>query len=138
MKGVELYCPHCNKKIVIPEYMLGEILEKYQKSKGIEKPPEPEVEEQQPQAIEQPQVIPVADDLEGELKMREVKLAEIKSRLERNQINLSKIMKSRVKDDEMFQIQKERSMLLQELKKLQQEIAIIENRLGRPKKNQML
>ena len=138
MKGLEILCPHCNKKVVIPEYILAEVLDKYQKSKAQEKPPQPEVEEQEPEVIEKPQVIQVADDLEGELKIREGQLAEIKSRLEKNQSNLSKVMKARVKDDDMFQIQKERSMLLQELKKLQQEIAIINNRLGRPKKNQML
>jgi len=78
MKGLEILCPHCNKKVVIPEYILAEVLDKYQKSKAQEKPPEPEVEEQEPEVIEKPQVIQVADDLEGELKIREGQLDEIK------------------------------------------------------------
>ena len=40
MKGVEISCPHCNKKILIPESTLVKIIETYQKDKVEETPPE--------------------------------------------------------------------------------------------------
>lgn len=125
MRGLEIVCPNCNKKIMIPEHMLAEILDKYQKSKK-------EVT-QAPPPVQEPVNNEVVNDLERELLVKNEQLAEVMSKLERNQANLTRVVKRSVKDEDMYHIQKERSMLIQQAKNLRDEIASIKANLTKLK-----
>lgn len=125
MRGLEIVCPNCNKKIMIPEHMLAEILDKYQKSKK-------EVT-QAPPLVQEPVNNEAVNDLEKELLVKKEQLAEVMSKLERNQANLTRVVKRSVKDEDMYHIQKERAMLIQEAKNLQDEIASIKANLTKLK-----
>lgn len=129
MRGLEIVCPNCNKKIMIPEHMLAEILEKYEKSK--------KQSTQAPPTVQEPVKNQAVIDLEKELLVKNEQLAEVMSKLERNQANLTRVVKRSVKDEDMYRIQKERAMLIQEAKKIQEEIASMKAQIAKINKNQI-
>ncbi|HOI76124.1 MAG TPA: hypothetical protein PLI06_00735 [Methanofastidiosum sp.] len=122
MKDVEIKCPHCDKKIIIPESLLVKIIDKYQQNKI----------EENSTSIEGPKVNTAIQELEAELVVKKEQLSEVMSKLERNQADLTRVVKrSSVKTEDMYRIQKERTILIQKAKNLQDEIAAIANQLGK-------
>jgi len=53
------------------------------------------------------------------------------SKLERNQADFTRVVKRNVKPEDMYRIQKDRTILMQKAKNLQEEIAAIANQLGK-------
>jgi len=122
MKDVEIKCPHCDKKIIIPESLLVKIIDKYQQNKI----------EENSTSIEGPKVNTAIQELEAELVVKKEQLSEVMSKLERNQADLTRVVKrSSVKTEDMYRIQKERTILIQKAKNLQDEIAAIKNQTGK-------
>ncbi|KYC44397.1 MAG: hypothetical protein APG12_00431 [Candidatus Methanofastidiosum methylothiophilum] len=125
MKDVEIKCPHCDKKIIIPESLLLKIIEKYQQDNLVEKQHEFSA------PVDQTQDNNVTPELENELTVKKEQLAEVMSKLERNQADFTRVVKRNVKPEDMYRIQKERTILMQKAKNLQEEIAAITNQLGK-------
>jgi len=125
MKDVEIKCPHCDKKIIIPESLLVKIIEKYQHDNAGEKKSE------MPTQIESPEETLATKELENELTVKKEQLAEVMSKLERNQADFTRVVKRNVKPEDMYRIQKDRTILMQKAKNLQDEIAAIANQLGK-------
>lgn len=125
MKDVEIKCPHCNEKIIIPESLLVKIIEKYQHDNAGEKKYEI------PSQIESPEETLATKELEDELTAKKGQLAEVMSKLERNQADFTRVVKRNVKPEDMYRIQKERTILMQKAKNLQEEIVAISNQLGK-------
>ena len=124
MKDVEIKCPHCDKKIIIPESLLVKIIEKYQHDNAGEKKPEMSA------PVELPEKTSATKELEDELTVKKEQLAEAMSKLERNQADFTRVVKRNVRPEEMYRVQKERTILMQKAKNLQEEIAAIKNQLG--------
>ena len=125
MKDVEIKCPHCDEKIIIPESLLVKIIEKYQQDNLLEKQPEMSA------SVDQTQDTSAMKELENELLGKKELLAEVMSKLERNQADFTRVVKRNVKPEDMYRIQKERTILMQKAKNLQEEIAAITNQLGK-------
>ncbi|NYT03692.1 MAG: hypothetical protein GKC00_03185 [Candidatus Methanofastidiosa archaeon] len=125
MKDVEIKCPHCDKKIIIPESLLVKIIEKYQQDNLSVKQPE------MSPSVDQTQDTSAIQELENELIAKKGLLAEVMSKLERNQADFTRVVKRNVKPEDMYRIQKERTILMQKAKNLQEEIAAITNQLGK-------
>ena len=125
MKDVEIKCPHCDKKIIIPESLLVKIIEKYQHDNAGEK----NLEMSAP--VESPEEASAKKELENEFTVKKEQLAEVMSKLERNQADFTRVVKRNVKPEDMYRIQKERTILMQKAKNLQDEIAAINNQLGK-------
>ncbi|KYC51033.1 MAG: hypothetical protein AMQ22_01374 [Candidatus Methanofastidiosum methylothiophilum] len=125
MKDVEIKCPHCNEKIIIPESLLVKIIEKYQHDNAGEKKYEI------PSQIESPEETLATKELEDELTAKKGQLGEVMSKLERNQADFTRVVKRNVKPEDMYRIQKERTILMQKAKNLQEEIVAISNQLGK-------
>jgi len=125
MKGVEISCPHCNKKILIPESTLVKIIETYQKDKVEETPPEISI------PIEEPEEEISIRKLECELTSKKEQLAEVMVKLERNQADFTRVVKRSIKPEDMYRIQKERTILMQKAKDLREEIASINIQMGK-------
>lgn len=125
MKDVEIKCPHCDKKIIIPESLLVKIIEKYQQANPLEKQPEMSA------SVDQTQDTSAIRELENELIEKKELLAEVMSKLERNQADFTRVVKRNVKPEDMYRIQKERTILMQKAKNLQEEITAIANQLGK-------
>ena len=125
MKGVEIFCPHCNKKILIPESTLVKIIETYQKDKVEETPPEISI------PIEEPEEEISIQKLECELTSKKEQLAEVMVKLERNQADFTRVVKRSIKPEDMYRIQKERTILMQKAKDLREEIASINIQMGK-------
>jgi hypothetical protein len=53
------------------------------------------------------------------------------SKLERNQADFTRVVKRNVKPEDMYRIQKERTILMQKAKNLQDEIVAIANKLAK-------
>jgi hypothetical protein len=53
------------------------------------------------------------------------------SKLERNQADFTRVVKRNVRPEDMYRAQKERTILMQKAKNLQDEIAAITNKLGK-------
>ncbi len=121
MKDVEIKCPHCHEKIIIPESLLVKIIDKYQQNKI----------EENPTSIESPEETLATKELENELTVKKEQLAEVMSKLERNQADFTRVVKRNVKPEDMYRIQKDRTILMQKAKNLQDEIAAIANQLGK-------
>ncbi|NPV51490.1 MAG: hypothetical protein HPY60_09895 [Candidatus Methanofastidiosum sp.] len=128
MKDVEIKCPHCDKKIIIPESLLVKIIEKYQQDNPVEKQSEMST------SVGQTQDTSAIQELENELLAKKELLAETMSKLERNQADFTRVVKRNVKPEDMYRIQKERTILMQKAKNLQEEIAAIANQLGKQNK----
>jgi len=124
MKDVEIKCPHCDKKIIIPESLLVKIIDKYQQNRIEEKKSE------MPAQIDEPNENPATQELERELIVKKEQLAEVMSKLERNQADFTRVVKRNVRPEDMYRAQKERTILIQKAKNLQDEIAAITNQLG--------
>ncbi|HNS71579.1 MAG TPA: hypothetical protein PKK07_02550 [bacterium] len=120
MKGVGIVCPHCNKRIIIPKETLEKIIEKYQQDK----------KEENFTPIEAPEETSTTQELENELNVKQEQLVEVMSNLERNQADFTRVVKRSVKPEDMYRIQKERTVLMQKAKNLQEEIASIKNQMG--------
>ena len=125
MKDVEIKCPHCDKKIIIPESLLVKIIDKYQQNKIEEKKSE------MPAQIDEPKETTAIQELEAELVVKKEQLAEVMSKLERNQADFTRVVKRNVRPEDMYRIQKERTILIQKAKNLQEEIAAINNQIGK-------
>jgi len=125
MKDVEINCPHCDKKIIIPESLLVKIIEKYQRDNAGEKKPEMSAPQESPEEAS------AIKELENELTAKKGQLAEVMSKLERNQADFTRVVKRNVKPEDMYRIQKERTILMQKAKNLQDEIVAITNQLGK-------
>ena len=125
MKDVEIKCPHCDKKIIIPESLLVKIIDKYQQD-SIE-----EQKSEMPAQIDEPKENTAIQELAAELVVKKEQLAEAMSKLERNQADFTRVVKRNVKPEDMYRIQKERTILMQKAKNLQDEIAAITNQLGK-------
>ena len=95
MKDVEIKCPHCNEKIIIPESLLVKIIEKYQHDNAGEKKYEI------PSQIESPEETLATKELEDELTAKKGQLAEVMSKLERNQADFTRVVKRNVKPEDM-------------------------------------
>ncbi len=132
MKGVELTCPHCNKKIVIPESMIAQISKDYQKMKKEEAPSETTSIEPEKEPVKEP----ISLDLKDEFLAKREQLAMAMSKLERNQANLMRLGKRSVLDEELNRVQKERVTLMQEIKKIQSEMVKIKGEIEKSNKNQ--
>jgi len=124
MKDVEIKCPHCDKKIIIPESLLVKIIDKYQQNRIEEKKSE------MPAQIDEPNESTAIQELERELIVKKEQLAEVMSKLERNQADFTRVVKRNVRPEDMYRAQKERTILIQKAKNLQDEIAAITNQLG--------
>ena len=129
MKDVEIKCPHCDKKIIIPESLLVKIIEKYQHDNAGEKKPEMSA------TAELPEETSATKELENELAVKKEQLAEVMSKLERNQADFTRVVKRNVKPEDMYRIQKDRTILMQKAKNLQEEIASINNQMGKQNNN---
>jgi hypothetical protein len=125
MKDIEIKCPHCDKKIIIPESLLVKIIEKYQQDNLLEKQPETFA------SVDQTQDTSAIKELENELIVKREQLAEVMSKLERNQADFTRVVKRNVKPEDMYRIQKERTILIQKAKNLQDEITAITTQLGK-------
>ena len=125
MNDVEIKCPHCDKKIIIPESLLVKIIDKYQQNKVKENP----------SSIEKTQETSATKELENELTAKKEQLAEVMSKLERNQADFTRVVKRNVKPEDMYRVQKERTILMQKAKNLQEEIASINNQMGKQNNN---
>ncbi|HOM96235.1 MAG: hypothetical protein GX941_06280 [Candidatus Methanofastidiosa archaeon] len=125
MKGVEISCPHCNKKILIPESTLVKIIETYQRDKVEETPPEI------PMLVEEPEEEVSIQKLECELTSKKEQLAELMVKLERNQADFTRVVKRSIKPEDMYRIQKERTILMQKAKDLREDIASLNTQMGK-------
>jgi len=125
MKGVEISCPHCNKKILIPESTLVKIIETYQRYKVEETPPEI------PMLVEEPEEEVSIQKLECELTSKKEQLAELMVKLERNQADFTRVVKRSIKPEDMYRIQKERTILMQKAKDLREDIASLNTQMGK-------
>lgn len=125
MKDLEIKCPHCDEKIIIPESLLVKIIEKYQHDNAGENKSEMSAQ------IESPEEASATKELENELTVKKEQLAEVMSKLERNQADFTRVVKRNVRPEDMYRIQKERTILMQKAKNLQEEIAAINNQLGK-------
>jgi hypothetical protein len=125
MKDVEIKCPHCDKKIIIPESLLVKIIERYQQDNLLEKQPGMST------PVEEAQETFVMKELENELIAKKELLAETMSKLERNQADFTRVVKRNVKPEDMYRIQKERTILMQKAKNLQDEISVLSNKIGK-------
>jgi hypothetical protein len=125
MKDVEIKCPHCDKKIIIPESLLVKIIEKYQHDNAGEKKPEMSA------PVDSSEEASATKELENEFTVKKEQLAEVMSKLERNQADFTRVVKRNVRPENMYRIQKERTILMQKAKNLQDEIAAINNQLGK-------
>lgn len=125
MKGVEISCPHCNKKILIPESTLVKIIETYQRDKVEEIPPEI------PMPVEEPDEEVSIQKLECELTSKKEQLAEVMVKLERNQADFTRVVKRSIKPEDMYRIQKERTILMQKAKDLREDIASLNTQMGK-------
>ena len=125
MKDVEIKCPHCDEKIIIPESLLVKIIEKYQQDNLLEKQPEMSA------SVDQTQDTSAMKELENELLGKKELLAEVMSKLERNQADFTRVVKRNVKPEDMYRIQKERTILMQKAKNLQDEISVLSSKIGK-------
>ncbi|MDY1591937.1 MAG: hypothetical protein RBS85_07250 [Methanofastidiosum sp.] len=125
MKDVEIKCPHCDEKIIIPSSLLVKIIEKYQQDNAEEK------KLGMSSSLGSPEEVSATKELENELTIKKEQLAELMSKLERNQADFTRVVKRNVKPEDMYRIQKERTILMQKAKDLQEEIATIDNQLGK-------